>query len=147
MLTNKLKKKVSVNWGLGRACGDAWVTSCRPLSPPPTKGQRQPVRPTPILQYHSFFLKNANDKVKRDDSHVKPASYNNNFYPINMQYFFIIEGTLKWTLDHSSTIDISLQLARLPAWERLVRHPLLASLLAPWQLIELIASAVNFPSC
>ena len=25
--------------------------------------------------------------------------------------------------------------------------PLLASLLAPWQLIELIASAVNFPSC
>ena len=47
----------------------------------------------------------------------------------------------------SSIIDISLQLARLPAWERLVRHPLLASLLASWQLIELIASAVNFPSC
>ena len=48
---------MNVNWGLGRACGDAWVTSCRPLSPPPTKGQRQPVRPTPILQYHSFSSK------------------------------------------------------------------------------------------
>ena len=49
----------------------------------------------------------------------------------------------------SSIIDIFLQLARLPAWERLVRHPLYwpACLLAPWQLIELIASAVNFPSC
>ena len=48
----------------------------------------------------------------------------------------------------SSIIDIFLQLARLPAWERLVRHPLYwPGLLAPWQLIELIASAVNFPSC
>ena len=64
-------KKVSVNWGLGRACGDAWVTSCRPLSPPPTKGQRQPVRPTPILQYHSFSSKCKRQSKERGMASIK----------------------------------------------------------------------------
>ena len=44
---------------MGRACGDVWVTSYRPPSPPPTKGQRQPVNPTPdpaILDIFKFIF-------------------------------------------------------------------------------------------